>query len=468
MTLIHDGFLLENRTSEALYKKYAADMPIFDYHCHLKAEDFLNNDKYQNITKVWLAGDHYKWRLLRIAGVEEKYITGDGDDYEKFLLWADVVSRAVGNPIYHWTHMELKRYFGIDEVLNRRTAPGIWETCSRQLQEEAYGNSSLLKRANVKGICTIDDPTDDLSAHKELKNTGKCGFRVLPTFRPDQVFQVGTEDYVRWLEKLEIVSGLKIEGLEDLENALDNRCRYFIQQGCLSADQSLETPDFTFFNRDMAEAALVKARSGCRINDRELSAYRTEIMMILAKIYHGHGLVMQLHFGAVRNINETMFGKLGPDSGFDTMGESIPIRMIAPLFNKLSSSNQLPKTILFPSNGLDHEKLNAFSNCFPEEKNMGKVQTGAPWWFLDHKDGIETYLKSLSRQGILSVFVGMLTDSRSILSMARHEYFRRILCNLLGTWIESGEIHNDEVILGEIIRNLCYDNAVNYFHFNDK
>lgn len=468
MTLIHEGFLLENKWAEALYHKYAADMPIFDYHCHLKAEDLLKNGRYPNLTRVWLAEDHYKWRLMRIAGIEEKYITGDGDDYDKFLLWAEVVSKAVGNPIYHWTHLELKRYFGIDETLNRRTAPDIWEKCSNMLQEESFRTVSFLERTNVKGICTIDDPVDDLRSHQELERSGKCGCRILPTFRPDQVFRIGTSGYLDWISKLELVTGIIIEDLEDLEEALDNRCAYFVENGCLTADQAIELAEFSVSDRTLAEAAFVKARSGGSISELENAAYRTEIMLFLAKMYHSRGLVMQLHFGAIRNINESMFRRLGPDTGFDTMGEGISIRRIAPLFNRLSSAGKLPKTILFPSGGLDHEKLNAFSNCFSEEKTRGKVQTGAPWWFLDHKDGIETYLKSFGRQGMLSVFIGMLTDSRSILSMTRHEYFRRILCNLLGTWIEKGELQNDESILEEIIRNICYYNAADYFHFKER
>lgn len=468
MALIHDGFLLENSAAEALYKTYAENAPIFDYHSHLRAEDLFHNGKYGNITRLWLESDHYKWRMLRIAGVEEKYITGDADDYDKFLCWSEVVGKAIGNPIYHWTHLELRRYFGIEELLNKKTAPAIWERCNQKLREEAFRPAPLLEKTNVKGVCTIDDPADDLTYHAELEQNKEIGFRVLPTFRPDRAFQIGSDHFLSWLEQLEKAAGMSIENLEDFEAALERRCRYFKQAGCLSADQAVENPDFTLHDRSLAEAAFQKARAGGEIDSRERAAYRTEIMTSLGKMYHELGLVMQLHLGCARNINDAMFRKIGADSGFDTMGEPISIGMLAPLFNKLFSSKQLPKTILFSSNGSDHQKLTAFSNCFQEAGIAGRVQTGAAWWFLDHKDGIESYLKSFSRQGMLAVFAGMLTDSRSVLSMSRHEYFRRILCSLLGNWVEKGEIPNDNALLGEIIQDICYHNAVKFFHFKEK
>lgn len=468
MAFIHDNFLLDNRTAEALYAGYAADLPVFDYHCHLKAADILKNNKFINLIKVWMDSNHYIWRLLRAAGVEEKFITGDGDDYEKFLLLADVIGRAVGNPLYHWTHLELKRYFGIDEILSRKTAPSIWERCNALLAEEAFRTVPLLEKAKVTGLCTIDDPADALESHGKLNKDRNIRFRVLPIFRPDKVFQIGSPGFISWLEKLETAAGLEIRELDDLEEALDGRCRYFVRYGCLTADQSIERPDFTVNDRIMAEGALLKAISGKDTDEREMAAFRFEIMQFLGGLYHDLDLVMQLHLGAARNINERMFRSLGEDSGFDAMGEPLEVRRLAPLFNQLSLRDKLPKTILFSSNGADFEKLSVFAGSFPGEGIKGKVQAGAAWWFLDHKEGIETQLKACCRQGALSVFVGMLTDSRCILSMSRHEYFRRILCNLLGKWAESGEIHKDEAFLGEIIEDVCYRNAIGYFNFSEK
>lgn len=468
MTLIHDGFLLENKTAETLYGRYASDLPIFDYHCHLKAADIAENGRYPNMTRVWLECDHYKWRLMRAAGAEEKYITGDGDDYEKFLIWANVVGKAVGNPLYHWTHLELKRYFGVDEILNEKTAPSIWERCNELLAEEAFRTASLLEKAKVRGLCTIDDPADDLKSYGELEKDGKIRFRVLPVFRPDPVFRIGSAGFSDWIGRLERISGIKLAGLEDLEKALKNRCRYFVRFGCLTADQSMEQPDFTVNDRAAAKRAFLKAMDGRDTDEREKAAFCSEIMLFLGSLYHDLGLVMQLHLGAVRNINEAMFSRVGPDSGFDCMGEPLQVRRLTPLFSRLDVMNKLPKTIIFSSNGADFDKLCAFSGCFPGEGVRGKVQAGAAWWFLDHKEGMEDQLKAFCRQGLLSAFAGMLTDSRCILSMSRHEYFRRILCNLLGKWAESGVIHGDMDLLGEIIEDVCYRNAVRYFKFAEK
>ena len=468
MAFIHDNFLLENNTAAELYHGYAADLPIFDYHCHLNATEILKNGNYPNIARVWLDHDHYKWRLMRAAGIEEKYVTGDGDDYEKFLAWAEVLGTAVGNPLYHWTHLELRRYFGIDEPLNKRTAPSIWERCNERLAEEAFRAAALLERANVIGLCTIDDPADDLKSNEELEKRPDIRFRVLPTFRPDKVFQIGSPGFPEWIGRLERASGKRIERLEDLEEALENRCRYFIRFGCLTADQCIEQPDFTVNDRAAAEEAFRKAMACEEIGEREKTAFRSEVMQFLGGLYYDLGLVMQLHLGTIRNVNGKMYRMLGPDSGFDALGEPLSIRRLMPLLDRLSSMGRLPKTILFSANQADFEMLCAFAGCFPEEGVKGRVQVGAAWWFSDHKEGIECQLKAFCRQGLLSVFAGMLTDSRSLLSMSRHEYFRRILCNLLGKWAESGEIHQDKELLGEIIKDVCYGNTVRHFNFREK
>ena len=463
VAFINNRFMLQNKTAETLYHKYAEDMPIFDYHSHLKANDILSNRNFLNLAEVWLKNDHYKWRLLRAVGVDEKNITGDGDDYENFLLWAEIVEKCIGNPIYHWTHLELKNYFGIEEMLTRETAPMIWERCSRMLSEEKFRTVSLFRKSKVTGFCTTDDPVDSLQNHAELGMDRELGFQVLPTFRPDKALNLDQEDFGDWLIKLEKTSGIKIEVLEDFEEALKNRCGFFKQRGCLSADHSIEVVDFTVQDIKLAKAAFAKARENKDISKLEKMAYQTEIMLFLGRMYHEMNLVMQLHLGAARNLRYSM----EPDSGFDSMGDPISVRLLAPLFSRLVASGQLPKTIIFSSNPTDNKKLISLANCFNGGGVPGKLQTGSAWWFADHRDGIEEQLRAISNQGMLSTYVGMTADSRSLLSMSRHDYFRRILCNLLGKWVEDREIPSNEVLLGGLVQDICYNNAIRYFEFKE-
>ena len=466
MPLINDDFLLKNEWAKLLYHQYAEPMPIFDYHSHLAPAELHENRNYSNLAELWLRQDHYKWRLMRAAGIPENAITGNIDDYELFLAWSSVIEKCIGNPLYHWIHLELKRYFNIDELLNKKTAPMIWERTCSLLQGEEYTPISLLKRSNVKGVCTTDDPSDPLDLHLAMGGRQEREVKILPTFRPDKAFNLRGREYQSWLEKLEKVSGVTIDRYDRLEEALALRCKIFSEAGCLSGDQSITSPDFTCRDRKQAGAVFQKLRNGEEITPVEANIYQTELMLFLAGCYHEHDMVMQLHLGAERNVNQMLFQRLGPDCGGDTMGELVHISRIAPLFNTLESWGKLPKTILFSSNPGDYEKLASFAGCFQAEGVPGKIQLGAAWWFGDHKDGIESQLKIIARQGILPHFVGMLTDSRSILSQSRHEYFRRLLCNLLGNWIEDGEIPYDEALLGCFVRDICYCNAVEYFNFN--
>lgn len=467
MSLIHDDFMLKNEWSRLLYHKYGADMPIFDYHSHLEPEELLKNANYSNLTEIWLKQDHYKWRLMRAAGIPEQSITGSEDDYKKFLAWSGVIEKCIGNPIYHWTHLELYRYFGIREILNPKTAPLIWEQTCSLLKEKDYRPASLLKRARVQGICTTDDPTNALDLHQRIRQEEEWEVQVIPTFRPDRAFSLRGKEYQNWLEKLERISGITIESYDCLEEALTHRFLHFRQAGCLSGDQSITVPDFFCRDRRIAVSAFEKLRGGNEISYQESLAYQTELMLFLAALYHDHNMVMQLHFGAARNVSNLLFERLGPDCGGDTMGDPVDIHRIAPLFRILESWGKLPRTILFSSNPNDYEKLAAFANCFSSDGIPGKIQLGAAWWFGDHKDGIESQLKIIARQSVLPCFVGMLTDSRSILSQSRHDYFRRILCNLLGSWAEAGEIPMDEELLGGFVRDISYRNAAEFFNFKE-
>lgn len=463
---IDESFMLHNATGKYLYEKYAKSMPIFDYHSHLSGSDLLNNKKFSNLTELWLKQDHYKWRLLRAAGVDEKYITGDGSDYDKFLSWSGIVSKCIGNPIYHWTHMELKNNFGIEEALSEKTAPIIWEKCNACLEGDDFTPISLLERAGVAGVCTTDDPTDDLMCHKEISSLN-C-FSVIPTFRPDKALDLENKDFNRWLKKLEKASGIVIQDIQSLRKALRERCKYFKDAGCLSADHSMENPDFSLVDFGLAESAFSKARNDLSLTQEEKKAYQAEMMIFLGSLYSELDMAMQLHLGAVRNLNEGAFMRQGWASGYDAMGESVSVRQIAALFNRLAEKGKRPKTILFSSNPADSEKLNTLTNCFNDGSLQWKAQVGAAWWFNDHRDGIESQIKEFARQGVLWTYLGMLTDSRSILSMSRHEYFRRILSNLLGEWVEKKEIPWDEGWLGSMVQDICYNNAVKFFKFESK
>lgn len=462
-SIIGEDFLLRNKTAAALYHGYAESAPVFDYHCHLSPQEILDDVTYQNLTEVWLSGDHYKWRLMRACGIEETYITGDAPPFEKFLKWAETVSRSVGNPLYHWTHMELKRYFQVDELLTPESAQRIWDACNEKLRSPGFSARGLILRSNVRALCTTDDPVDDLHCHRQLAEDPEFPVKVLPAFRPEVALHPENPAFVSWIQKLESVSGQPVRSMGELESALEMRAEFFKANGCLIADQSLASPDFTKGSREEAEEAFAIARSGGALSPGQANAYQTQLLISLGRLYHRVGFVMQLHFGVLRNCNSRLFSITGPDAGFDAVGDGIRADSAAALFDALDKTDELPPTVIYSLNACDDDKLASVLGCFQQGRFPQKMQLGAPWWFSDHRDGMVKQMKALANTGLLSGFIGMLTDSRSFLSYARHDYFRRILCNLLGTWAEAGEIPNDLELLGKMVQDISYQNAASYF-----
>lgn len=460
---IHPDFLLQTEAARRLYHGFAAQEPIFDFHCHLSPQEIREDARFETITQVWLGGDHYKWRLMRANGVPEELITGDGDPYEKFLAWARTVEKSVGNPLYAWTHVELKNYFGVEELLSEKSAPAIWEACNAKLREESFSARGLICQSSVKALCTTDDPADTLEHHAALAADGSFPVKVLPAFRPETALHPEQVSFRDWVARLGEVTGRKIAALEDLEEALAQRAAYFQERGCLIADQSLQSPDFTTGTRQEAEAAFVKALAGEALSPAEQNAYQTQLLLNLGRLYKKMGFVMQLHFGVLRNTNSRMFPRTGPDAGFDCVGDGVSAASMAALFDALDKTDELPPTVIYSLNACDDDKLASVLGAFQQGTFPQKMQLGAPWWFSDHKDGMVKMMKALANTGLLSGFIGMLTDSRSFLSYARHEYFRRVLCGLLGQWMEDGEIPQDYDLIGPMVRDICYGNAAAYF-----
>lgn len=457
------NFLLHTETASRLYREYAAEEPIFDFHCHLSPKEILDDVSFENITQVWLSGDHYKWRLMRANGVPEEYITGNADPYEKFLRWAATVEKSVGNPLYAWSHLELARYFGVTIPLNSRTAPEIWKTCNEKLKEPGFTARGLILQSKVKALCTTDDPADDLACHRAIAADPSFPVQVLPAFRPETALHPEQPNFREWIARLETVCGCPVKTMAQLEDALEQRAKFFRENGCLIADQSLQSLYFTKETRAQAEAAFLKAAAGEPLFPAELNAYQNQLLLSLGRIYHECGFVMQLHFGVLRNCNSRLFPVTGPDAGFDSVGDGVSAASIAALFDNLDKTGQLPPTVIYSLNAADDDKLASVLGCFQEGMFPQKMQLGAPWWFSDHRDGMEKMMKALANTGLLSGFIGMLTDSRSFLSYARHEYFRRVLCNLLGDWMEHGDIPADFELIGGMVRDICYGNAVRYF-----
>jgi len=458
-----ENFLLTNKTAETLYHDYAKDMPIFDYHCHLNPQEIAENKQYRNITEVWLGGDHYKWRALRSNGIDERYITGDAPDKEKFMKWAETMPQCLGNPLFHWTHLELKAYFGINQVLSPATAEEIWEKCNTLLAKDEFRARGLIKRSNVKVICTTDDPVDSLEHHIALAKDTSFTTKVLPAFRPDKSFNIEKPGFADWVAKLSQVSGTKIKGLESLKTALKQRVEFFHQVGCRVSDHALDPIVFAAGTDVQADAILQKALTGQSLSDNEVALYKTNILLFLGRQYARLGWTLQLHMGTIRNNNSRMLKLLGPDTGFDATADYTIAESLSKFLDALNSTDELPKTILYSLNSRDNEILGTIIGCFQGSGIPGKMQFGSGWWFNDQKDGMIKQLTTLANLGLLSRFVGMLTDSRSFLSYTRHEYFRRILCNLIGEWVEAGEFPNDITLLGSIVQNICFNNANNYF-----
>lgn len=460
-----EDFLLLNPTAEKLFHDYAEKMPIIDYHCHISPKEIWENKKFKNITEVWLYGDHYKWRAMRAIGIDEKYITGDADDYEKFMAWAKTISMSIGNPIYHWTHLELQRYFGIQEVLNENTAPHIWEKVNAMLNSEDLRVREIIKKSNVKLICTTDDPADSLEYHIKLREDKSFGVKVLPAFRPDKALGIRQENFANWIEKLGKVTSNNIETYEDLLRALESRMKFFHSVGCRVSDHGLDYVPYSETSKEEVEEIFLKALKSQEISIEEEKKYKFYTLIFLGKNYAKLGWAMELHINAYRNNSTIMFNKLGPDTGFDSINDSEVSYPLSRLLDTLQMENSLPKTILYSLNPNDNYILSALAGCFQGEGIVGKIQLGAAWWFNDNRDGMIEQMKSLSNIGLLSTFLGMLTDSRSFLSYTRHEYFRRILCNMLGEWVENGEVPDDLKYLGNMVRDISYNNAKNYFGF---
>jgi glucuronate isomerase len=456
-------FLLENDTAARLYHEVAGPLPIIDYHCHLDPAQIADDVKFENLTKVWLAGDHYKWRAMRASGVDEKYCTGDAGDREKFRKWAETVPDTLRNPLYHWTHLELQRYFGIHELLGPGTADKIYDLAGEMLGTDDFSTRSLIRKMNVEVICTTDDPVDSLEHHRRLLED-PFETRVLPAWRPDKAMAADhPETYNRYLDKLESVSGITIRNYMDLLTALSVRHDYFHEQGCRISDHGLETIYAAEFKHQDIERIFLKARSGRELNEGESLKFKSALLIELAVMDHEKGWVQQFHLGAIRNNNSRRLHELGPDTGFDSIGDFSMAQAMSRFFDKLDSQEQLARTILYNLNPGDNELLMTMAYNFNDGKIPGKMQFGSGWWFLDQKYGMTDQLNTLSSLGLLSRFVGMLTDSRSFLSYPRHEYFRRLLCNLVGTDVEKGEIPDDPALLEPLIRNICYFNAKNYF-----
>lgn len=459
-------FLLETETAKTLYHEYAAQMPIYDFHNHLSAKEIYEDHQYDNIAQVWLGGDHYKWRALRANGISESLITGnDSRDYEKFIAWAKTVPNTFGNPLYHWTHLELQRYFDVQEPLSEKTAEDIWNTCNAKLHTKEYSVRNLLKKMNVKVLCTTDDPTDDLHYHNAIKEEN-CGIEVRPTFRPENAMGIDKSTFHDYVKKLDKAAGITIKSYVDLKQALSKRIEYFDICGCCISDHSLDANLYANSNEEELNLIFLKGMNNEPLLAEEIAKFKGNLLVFLGTQYEKHNWAMQLHVGAIRNNSSRMFEKLGPDTGFDSMDDFNYAGQLSALLDAMDSIGQLPKTILYCLNPKDNEMLASMTGNFQDGKTPGKIQLGSAWWFCDHKKGMEKQMQSLSEAGLLSRFVGMVTDSRSFLSFPRHEYFRRILCNYVGTIVENGEYPCDMSFLGNMIENICYNNIVNYLKRN--
>lgn len=463
MSFIHEDFLLQNTTAKKLYHGYAEGLPIVDYHCHIDPAQIAKDHKFDNITQIWLGGDHYKWRLIRSDGVCEREITGDADDHTKFLRFAAALPKAIGNPMYHWTHLELKRYFDYDGVLSPDTAREVWELCNSKLKEDSMSVCSIIKGSGVAMIGTTDDPVDSLEHHAALANNNPSGAKVLPSFRPDKAVNVEKEGFCQYIAKLSEASGVKIATVEDVKKALSLRLDAFCALGCRASDHGLDYAVYAPASKERIEETFQMAMNGESIDPQRAEEYKTEILLHLGREYARRGVVMQIHYGAQRNTNTRMFRSLGPDTGFDCISMRNCGEAITGFLNALEQDSLLPRTILYSLNPHDNALLDTVLGCFQGSEIPGKIQHGSAWWFSDTKAGMETQLKSLAELSVLGNFVGMLTDSRSFLSYTRHEYFRRILCNLLGSWVENGEYPNDEKTLGKMVQDICFYNAKRYF-----
>lgn len=461
-SFITEDFLLSTEPARRLYHEHAERMPIFDYHCHLSPREIYEDKRFADIGEAWLAGDHYKWRLMRAGGIPEHFVTGEASYREKFDRFAALMPRLIGNPIYHWSHLELKRFFGMDEALSEKNADEAWARANAVLQGENGTARALIGASNVRALCTTDDPADDLCYHRLLAQDASFDVRVLPTFRPEKALDIAAPGFAAYLQKLGAAADVLIRTVDDVKDALARRADYFAAAGCRLSDHSFGAPDFTVWDEGAAEEAVRKALAGEVLLDYEVSAYQSLLMDFLGALYCEKGWAMQLHLGAQRNLSSALYRTCGADAGGDAIGDTIPAASLAALLDRLAARDKLPRTILYTLNAADNDKLVAAAGCFQDASVPGKVQFGSAWWFNDHFDGMTAQLKSLASIGVLSRFIGMLTDSRSFLSYPRHEYFRRVLCELVGGWIDRGLAPADYDGIGGIIEDICFGNAWAY------
>jgi glucuronate isomerase len=464
---LDDNFLLGNETAIKLYHDYAKDLPIIDYHCHLSPQQIYENTSFSTITEAWLYGDHYKWRAMRANGAEERLVTGGEGvgDYDRFLAWAKTVPQTIGNPLYHWSHLELRRYFGVEELINEVNAPLIWEKVNAKLATGNYKARDLIKMSGVEVICTTDDPVDSLEYHRLIKELDGFETLVLPSFRPDKALEINRPTFLGWIGALGETTGAAITDYSALLSALETRIRFFHEVGCRVSDHAFDYVPYAEATREAAAAIFAKALRGETVTLEEEKQYKTFTFLFMGRLYAELDWAMQLHINASRNNNSRMFGKLGPDTGYDSIGDAPVAGPLTRLLDDLDGSDSLPRTILYSLNARDNEVLAALMGSFQGGGVPGKLQLGSAWWFNDTKNGMLEQMNALANFGLLSRFVGMLTDSRSFLSFTRHEYFRRLLCNLLGEWAENGEAPNDLALLGSIAENVSYRNAKAYFGF---
>jgi len=460
-----ENFLLETDTARELYKA-AEQEPIFDYHCHLIPSQIAENKQFPDLADVWLSGDHYKWRQMRTMGIDENCITGKASNYEKYLSWARTVENLIGNPLYHWTHLELQRYFGIYEPLTEKSAPAIWEKANSLLKTPELSVKGIFKKFNIYGVGTTDDPVDSLEYHKTITAgtaaIGKIDTKVIPSYRPDKALNINVAGFAEYIQALSKTSGITIKTSDDVLCALENRLDFFISLGCRASDHALENTPFLPASDSQIDKTFTAAISGNPVSAEDAESYKTKILIGLAKLYAKRGIVMQLHLSCIRNINPKIFSRLGPDTGIDAVFDSEQSKNLAAFLGNIEKDDLLPKTILYSLNPKDYYPMGTIMGAF-QSKSMGKVQLGSAWWFCDHRDGMDEQMRILGSLGMLPSFIGMLTDSRSFLSYPRHEYFRRIMCNLIGGWVENGEYPADMEKLKDIVRNISFRNVKKYF-----
>ena len=463
-----EHFLLQTKVAQRLYHEYAAGEPIYDYHCHVSPREIAEDRKFESITQVWLGGDHYKWRVMRANGYDESYITGSRGDWEKFEAWAQTIPYTIGNPLHQWTHLELRRYFGIDEILSPESARGIYKKCNELLATDQFSVRQLIKRMKVSSVCTTDDPLDSLEFHRQLQEDVTFPVDVYPAFRPDAVFKTADPDSLNnWLDGLSLATGQNVDSFEELMGAIESRINFFHSMGCRLSDHGISEPYVAEYTAGEVEAIFQELRSGALLSSEKSRKYCAAIFLELGKMYAAKGWVMQLHLSALRNNSSRNFAKMGADIGLDSMDDVSVAKPLVEYLDSLDKSGSVPKTILYSLNPVHNDLLAAVCGSFQDGSIPGKMQLGTAWWFNDQRDGMEKQMTALANSGLLRRFVGMVTDSRSFLSYPRHEYFRRVLCNLIGTWVEKGEVPNDIELLGQMVRDICFFNAKNYFKLGE-